>query len=469
MGRDAEGGEGPRHLRSPDHRGRSAAARRVDPAHPARRAESRGPGPRAGGSPGTDRRHGRGGHALAARVRQRASPLGALGGRAAEPAASGERVGPPPDRPGRGRGARAGALGRRIGNGAARPGRATHHRDPPGPVVQRVSERRSRVRRAVPTGAKGAAMTLIAESSGDQAVRPPHNPGLDRPLMAGFAIVVVLGLSAATQSVAWWFRFTRGLGDPVFAPTTETAWLLRAGALFAVAAGFGARRIAALRRFAGLAWLGALALVLASGRRVYAPYQVFVWYHASAASGRGDGAWLFWIAWGLILVVALLGCAAVARARHRPPPPRSDAHGSAHWGGTAPLQVPEGLLLGREDASLLRFAGEAHLLTVAPTRAGKGVSTVIPNLLDHLGSVLVTDPKGENYAVTHAWRRSHGNVVMAFDPFGVVVDEGERPSYNPVALIDTKRDDALADASLLAAMLVRTDVRGALYPDQACS
>jgi len=303
-------------------------------------------------------------------------------------------------------------------------------------------------------------MTLTDENSGEHGVRPPRDPGPDRPLMLGFAIVVILGLSAATQFVAWWFRFTRGLGVPILAPTTETMWLLRAGALLAVAGGFGARRVEPLRRFAGLSWLGALALVLASSRRVYAPYQVFVWYHASGAWGRGDGALLFWGAWIVILVVALLGCAAVASARRRRPQPRSDAHGSAHWGSTSSLEVPAGLLLGRQGRVLLRFAGEGHLLTVAPTRAGKGVSSVIPNLLDHPGSVLVTDPKGENYAVTSAWRKKQGSAVMAFDPFGVVVTN-DRRSYNPLALIDTNRDDAVDEARLIAEMLVPTEGRGA--------
>src|SRR5216684_3014130 len=57
------------------------------------------------------------------------------------------------------------------------------------------------------------------------------------------------------------------------------------------------------------------------------------------------------------------------------------------------------LLLGREGRKLLRLAGEGHILTVAPTRSGKGVSAVIPNLLDHPGSIIATDPKGENFAV----------------------------------------------------------------------
>jgi type IV secretion system protein VirD4 len=130
------------------------------------------------------------------------------------------------------------------------------------------------------------------------------------------------------------------------------------------------------------------------------------------------------------------------------------------------LQVSEGLLLGRERTSLLRFRSEGHLLTVAPTRAGKGVSTVIPNLLDHPGSVLVTDPKGENYAVTNAWRRKSDNTVLAFDPFGLAVAEKERQSYNPLALIDVNRADALDDARLLADMLVLTEGPGARDGEQ---
>ena len=39
-------------------------------------------------------------------------------------------------------------------------------------------------------------------------------------------------------------------------------------------------------------------------------------------------------------------------------------------------------------------------MTIAPTRTGKGVGTIIPNLLTAERSVLVIDPKGENAAVT---------------------------------------------------------------------
>jgi hypothetical protein len=70
---------------------------------------------------------------------------------------------------------------------------------------------------------------------------------------------------------------------------------------------------------------------------------------------------------------------------------------------------------------VLRYEGDGHLLTIAPTRAGKGVSAVIPNLLTHPGSVVVTDLKGENYAVTAARRCVDlGHDVHALDPFDVV-------------------------------------------------
>ncbi len=54
-----------------------------------------------------------------------------------------------------------------------------------------------------------------------------------------------------------------------------------------------------------------------------------------------------------------------------------------------------GLIVGREIArngGLIRYDGEAHLLTVAPTRTGKGAGAIIPNLLTAERSVLCVDP-----------------------------------------------------------------------------
>jgi type IV secretion system protein VirD4 len=111
----------------------------------------------------------------------------------------------------------------------------------------------------------------------------------------------------------------------------------------------------------------------------------------------------------------------------------------------------------RDDA--LRYAGEGHLLTVAPTRSGKGVSAVIPALLTFQGSMVVTDLKGENYAVTARARRDMGQRVLALDPFGVATRE--TAAFNPVDRIDPTRAEAIDDARALADMLVVPDGRDA--------
>jgi type IV secretion system protein VirD4 len=214
-----------------------------------------------------------------------------------------------------------------------------------------------------------------------------------------------------------------------------------------------------------LPWLRPLAVplvvlaacaTLASLGPIYAPYRIFVWYAASA--NAGGAAPTFWAAWVVVVAVtvaAAVGVTSVWRRRRRSSP--SDSHGSAQWGDGEVLRRPSGLLLGRQRRQLLRVAGEGHVLTVAPTRSGKGVSAVIPNLLDYPGSVLVTDPKGENYAVTARWRlRGLGAPVHAFDPFGVA---GGSATYNPLDLIDATSAEAVDDARLLADMLVLPGAR----------
>ena len=65
------------------------------------------------------------------------------------------------------------------------------------------------------------------------------------------------------------------------------------------------------------------------------------------------------------------------------------------------------LLLGRRAGRVIGWNDDRHLLTIAGSRAGKGVSLIIPNLLFYEGSALVIDPKGENARVT-AGRRGKG-------------------------------------------------------------
>ena len=88
---------------------------------------------------------------------------------------------------------------------------------------------------------------------------------------------------------------------------------------------------------------------------------------------------------------------------------------------------------GSSSPEYLGWAGDGHILTVAPTRSGKGIGLVIPNLLHYPGSVLVVDPKGENYAVTHRYREEVlGQQIVCLDPFHVMVGKDDvSDSINP--------------------------------------
>lgn len=94
-------------------------------------------------------------------------------------------------------------------------------------------------------------------------------------------------------------------------------------------------------------------------------------------------------------------------------------------------------------------ASEGHLLTVAPTGAGKGVSCIIPALLRYPGPVVVVDPKGENYAVTARRRREMGQEVILFDPFHVTAATS-RHRLNPLDLANPDSAAFVEDVATLA-------------------
>lgn len=71
------------------------------------------------------------------------------------------------------------------------------------------------------------------------------------------------------------------------------------------------------------------------------------------------------------------------------------------------------------DPIYLTFRDDGHIMTVAPTRTGKGQGLIIPNLLNYSGNVIVIDPKGENFEKTKDYRESLGQDLWCFDPFKI--------------------------------------------------
>ena len=94
------------------------------------------------------------------------------------------------------------------------------------------------------------------------------------------------------------------------------------------------------------------------------------------------------------------------------------------------------------------LAGEGHLITIAPTGAGKGLGCIVPALLRHDGPVIVVDPKGENVAITARRRREMGQQVIVVDPMRIT--DMPHGHFNPLDLIDIESALAVDDAAMLA-------------------
>ena len=108
----------------------------------------------------------------------------------------------------------------------------------------------------------------------------------------------------------------------------------------------------------------------------------------------------------------------------------------------------------------LWYNGDGHLLTVASSGSGKGVSAIIPNLLTWQGSVICNDPKGENAAITARRRQEMGQDVHVLNPWGLHSGPPwnlECAAFNPLDWLDINSEDVGDDAAMMANTLVLRD------------
>lgn len=104
----------------------------------------------------------------------------------------------------------------------------------------------------------------------------------------------------------------------------------------------------------------------------------------------------------------------------------------------------------------LKHGGPEHVLCFAPTRSGKGVSLVIPTLLAWPQSAVITDLKGELWALTSGWRKQYAhNKVLRFEPASM-----ESAHWNPLDEIEIGSATEVADVQNLATLIVDPDGQG---------
>lgn len=129
------------------------------------------------------------------------------------------------------------------------------------------------------------------------------------------------------------------------------------------------------------------------------------------------------------------------------------------WSG---VQRGRGPIVGRIGSSFLRFNKDGMITVFAPMGAGKGVGVVIPNLLEYRGSVVCTDIKGENSAITRRRRLKFGKVriLNTTDPF-------DSDHFNPLDMVRVGGFDEKDDAEALARLMVIPDAKESHWDSKA--
>nr|WP_239650721.1 type IV secretory system conjugative DNA transfer family protein [Neisseria sicca] len=155
--------------------------------------------------------------------------------------------------------------------------------------------------------------------------------------------------------------------------------------------------------------------------------------------------------------------------------PRRELHGSARFANRSeikktgllkekfqPEDAPD-LLVGKYGGQFLRWSSKEFAYLAAPTRSGKGVGIVIPNLLHYRDSVVVYDPKMENFLITAGFRAKHGQEVFLFNPGGRMPEHERNPNaplvshrWNPLTYVRRNPTYTYKDALGVAAIM---------YPD----
>lgn len=144
------------------------------------------------------------------------------------------------------------------------------------------------------------------------------------------------------------------------------------------------------------------------------------------------------IATAYLATLVLLPAALISASR-----PRRPLHGDARFASTAEVKkagllltdgraATSGILIGRFRGQFLALPGQLSVMLSAPTRSGKGVGVVVPNLLNWPDSVVVLDIKGENHAITAGYRAQHQQAVYAFSPFD---EEARSHRWNPLTAV----------------------------------
>lgn len=144
-----------------------------------------------------------------------------------------------------------------------------------------------------------------------------------------------------------------------------------------------------------------------------------------------------------VISILILGALAyLAYNFHQDAEKKKNLFGNAKWSDWNALKDnrlldDDGIIVGKYKGRLLKFGGQEFVSLGAPTRSGKGVGVVIPNLLEWKNSIVVLDVKQECFDITSKYRSEKLNQkVYLFDPFSFKTHR-----YNPLGYLDFDSPD----------------------------
>ena len=141
------------------------------------------------------------------------------------------------------------------------------------------------------------------------------------------------------------------------------------------------------------------------------------------------------------------------------PKSKRELHGSARFARLIDIRKAKllekeysepDILIGKYKGQYLRWGGKEFAYLAAPTRSGKGVSTVIPNCLHYRDSLVVFDPKLENFEITSGYRKHCGQEVYLFNPS---TDAYRSHRWNPLHYVSRDPDFTPRDMAKIANIL----------------
>jgi type IV secretion system protein VirD4 len=214
----------------------------------------------------------------------------------------------------------------------------------------------------------------------------------------------------------------------------------------------------------------------------YAPWKIIHW--ASTWYGHYPDAFMRAGSVGVSVAgVGLIGLLVVKMIMANTSKVNEYLHGSARWANKQDIQdagllprprkwheimrgarpaASNGVYVGawvdaKGKLQYLRHNGPEHVLTYAPTRSGKGVGLVVPTLLSWPDSCVITDLKGELWAMTAGWRQKYAkNKVLRFEP----ADPNCEVFHNAMDEIRVGTGNEVGDVQSLATLIVDPDGKG---------